>query len=393
MNFVLFGHGGYYNRGSEAIIRTTAKMIKDNDDDAKLTLVSYDYKNDRAANYGIVDHTMNYGNVRYTPPHVMAYGFRKLGMKKLDTKLQYQWLYPLLKSQDVFISTGGDNYCYEEPIDYFHVDKLVKEAGKKLILWGASVDGSKITDNMHEDLKRFDAIVVRETLSYEALKALGLERVHLHPDPAFTLNVEQKALPKEWKEGDTIGINLSPLSMRYAKSGNVFTQAADNMIRHILENTKSNIALIPHVVNPNMPETQDDTVALKPFYERYKDTGRVCMIDHSKNNAEQVKGYISRCRLFIGARTHSTIAAYSTLVPTLVLGYSIKSRGIAKDIFGDHKDHVLPVQDVTDSNTLVEAFDALLHREDAMRAHLSSMMPAYKEESAKAANRIKDVLL
>lgn len=48
--------------------------------------------------------------------------------------------------------------------------------------------------------------------------------------------------------------------------------------------------------------------------------------------------------MFIGARTHATIAAYSSLVPTLVVGYSVKARGIARDLFGTEKNYVLPVQ-------------------------------------------------
>ncbi|MFR4670990.1 MAG: hypothetical protein ACLT69_14285 [Intestinibacter bartlettii] len=56
-----------------------------------------------------------------------------------------------------------------------------------------------------------------------------------------------------------------------------------------------------------------------------------------------IKGYISRCRLY-RARTHATIAAYSTCVPTLVIGYSVKAKGIAKDIFGTYENYVLPVQ-------------------------------------------------
>jgi polysaccharide pyruvyl transferase WcaK-like protein len=39
--------------------------------------------------------------------------------------------------------------------------------------------------------------------------------------------------------------------------------------------------------------------------------------------------------LFIGARTHATIAALSSGVPTLSLSYSNKSKGINRDIFGN----------------------------------------------------------
>jgi len=38
--------------------------------------------------------------------------------------------------------------------------------------------------------------------------------------------------------------------------------------------------------------------------------------------------------LFAGARTHSTIAALSSGVPTLSFAYSIKARGINRDLFG-----------------------------------------------------------
>lgn len=64
--------------------------------------------------------------------------------------------------------------------------------------------------------------------------------------------------------------------------------------------------------------------------------------------AAQYKSIISRCDMFIGARTHATIAAYSTCVPTLVIGYSVKSKGIAKDIFGTDEGLVIPVSEITD---------------------------------------------
>ena len=41
---------------------------------------------------------------------------------------------------------------------------------------------------------------------------------------------------------------------------------------------------------------------------------------------------ISKCRFFLGARTHAMISAYSVCVPSIALGYSIKSKGISKDL-------------------------------------------------------------
>ena len=93
--------------------------------------------------------------------------------------------------------------------------------------------------------------------------------------------------------------------------------------------------------------------------------------DHT---CEELKGYIARCRMFIGARTHATIAAYSSLVPTLVVGYSVKARGIARDLFGTEKNYVLPVQ--------------LLRKEEAIRSQLAAKMPAYKEAAMQTGKEV-----
>lgn len=61
---------------------------------------------------------------------------------------------------------------------------------------------------------------------------------------------------------------------------------------------------------------------LKKLKDQFNDS-RISIID-KEYNCEQLKYIISRCRFFVGARTHATIAAYSSEIPTLVLGYSIK---------------------------------------------------------------------
>ena len=98
-------------------------------------------------------------------------------------------------------------------------------------------------------------------------------------------------------------------------------------------------------------------------------------------NCMELKGFISKCRLFIGARTHATIAAYSTCVPTLVIGYSVKAKGIAKDIFGTYKNYVLPVQSLKNKDDLINGFDWLKNNEDSIRQHLKNFMPSYREQA------------
>ena len=83
----------------------------------------------------------------------------------------------------------------------------------------------------------------------------------------------------------------------------------------------------------------------------------------------ELKGIISKCRFFVGARTHSTIAAYSMGIPTLVVGYSVKARGIARDLFGGEEGYVLPVQKLT-RDKLISAFKNIMIKEKEIQKKL-----------------------
>ncbi|MFR2988275.1 MAG: polysaccharide pyruvyl transferase family protein, partial [Faecalibacillus sp.] len=129
---------------------------------------------------------------------------------------------------------------------------------------------------------------------------------------------------------------------------------------------------------------------LRVLYDKFKDTGRVVMLED--HNCMELKGYISRCRFFIGARTHATIAAYSTCVPTLVIGYSVKAKGIAKDIFGTYENYVLPVQSLSNKDDLVNSFEWMKDNEDGIRKHLNEFMPGYKEKALQGKVEIDKLL-
>ena len=106
----------------------------------------------------------------------------------------------------------------------------------------------------------------------------------------------------------------------------------------------------------------------------------------------ELKGYIARCRFMIAARTHASIAAYSTCVPTLVVGYSVKAKGIAKDIFGSYENYVLPVQSLSKEDELVNAFNWLYQHEDSIRTHLETMMPEYCERALLIKDEIMNLM-
>ena len=170
------------------------------------------------------------------------------------------------------------------------------------------------------------------------------------------------------------------------EGGNIILfEAYCRLIEWILENTDMRIALIPHVIWKG----NDDRVPLKQLYEKYIESQRITLIeDHS---AIELKGYISKCRFFVGARTHATIAAYSSNVPTLVAGYSVKSKGIARDIFGTDVNYVVDTKKLKTDGGLVNAFEWIYKNEESIRAYLTEKMPEYINLAYNAKNALNEL--
>jgi len=84
--------------------------------------------------------------------------------------------------------------------------------------------------------------------------------------------------------------------------------------------------------------------------------------------------------MFVGGRTHAVISAYSTCVPAIALGYSIKSRGIAKDL-GLSEKMVVDSKHIHHEGYLLESFKYLNDNEPAIRKHLCEIIPEYRKKT------------
>lgn len=370
MKKILYMHGGSGNHGCEAIVRTTAKLLGESED-----LVLWSWAKQEDIHYGISSLAGKLVRSeelpRYSLPHIEAFLRHKI-LKQANAYTDV-FVRGLFKNS-IAISVGGDNYCYPWSAQWaVDLDKRIRKVCKYTVLWGCSIDEASITPEVREDLAAFDLITAREPLTYALLKEINPNTVKV-ADSAFLLDTIELPLPKGFSAGNTVGINISPLIANYGE-GSVITENYKTLIRYILTNTDMHICLIPHVIW----EDNDDRVPLKALYEEFCSSGRVCLVnDH---NAMELKGYIARCRFFVGARTHATIAAYSSCVPTLVTGYSVKARGIALDLFGRDKNYVVPVQSMQSADELTEAFRWLYENEENVRNTLEEVMPAYKEKA------------
>ena len=384
MNILMFGHTGSLNRGCEAIVRSSSKIIKDEIGDVNIRLASNRPNTDKIikdVDY-IIDGSEKALNLNLFQKFRIYTELKLFKSEQYVLTERYRNIVDDIDEADVCLSFGGDNYCYGEQDWLYAINKNIKKKGKKLVLWGCSIGSEDLSEKKIKDLKSFNLILARETLTYDVLTSKGLSNVKLMADPAFTMIKEELPLPKGWDKNDTIGLNFSPLVLKRNPKA---MDAIIELIKYILKNTESVIVLTPHV----MEEGNDDFELLKKLYDMFIDTNRVILLPNNLT-AIQYKGYIARMRFFIGARTHATIAAYSNCVPTMVLGYSIKSRGIAKDLFGEEK-LVLGINDISNTEKLTNGFDELLRDESEIRKTLEKRIPEIKKMSYKGAEYLKEL--
>jgi polysaccharide pyruvyl transferase WcaK-like protein len=158
-------------------------------------------------------------------------------------------------------------------------------------------------------------------------------------------------------------------------------------LKRIISETEMNILLIPHVFHER--EDNNDLKFMKQLMQDITHKNRMAIVS-KQYNAMELKYILSQCRYFIGARTHATIGALSSLVPTISLGYSIKSKGINEDIFG-HTDYVVPINEFSCS-LMWEKMTVFFEKEKEIKAHLAASMVNIKQMARSNITFLKELL-
>ena len=385
MKYVMFEHAGSGNHGCEAIVRTTVDMLGKNEYYLQTLNPDEDRHFGLSDSVHLIESKTDSVKLRSLHGTCMRIAAKLGDNKTFALQNSIRRHSALLKNGAVAISIGGDNYCYAGIIGSIS-DKLQAFSAKGIpfVLWGCSVSDQYLNEAVVDDLKKYSLITAREALTIENLRKVGItDTVVSCSDPAFTLQRQNT----DWNSSvfqnhEVIGINISSFMEVYNSFPDATIRNFKVLIEYLLKHTENYIALIPHV----MQEGNDDRIPQKLLADELN-SDRILTLDENLN-CMQLKDIIAKCKQFIGCRTHSTIAAYSTCVPTLVVGYSVKARGIAKDIFGDYNDLLVDVREFKTDHDLLDMYLRFSERENELRTRLQTVMPEYINRAYNARDAI-----
>lgn len=426
MNILITGHHSLGNRGCEAILRSTVSTVRSRFPSARFWVPSSNPQADGQQWPDAADSGVGFIEAPQSNRFLRAWA-RSCRLAPFMAAAPWPQFGPptswrrLITEIDLTLSIGGDNYTMDYGLEslglHVGLSAWSIQQARPVVLWGASVgpfdDATpyrrSIRKSMVQHLRRLHGISVRESLTARHLQSLLGDRrsgdaLPAGPtlvqvaDPAFNLRAQAVDLEPHWPKGSApvLGVNISPLVLAGhgrpegadANDGPLDLDGLAHFIRQRCASGGYRVVLIPHVSSRNgnghcihsIAPQSDDDVLLDRLMERLQGVqglGRIPVWD-----APRIKYAISQCDFFIGARTHSVIAALSSLVPTVALAYSMKAHGIHLDLFG-HEQGVVPSGQLS-LNTLNHALDQLVQRSSVEREHLLTQIPIWRAKALQA---------
>ena len=307
---------------------------------------------------------------------------------------------------DIVISCGGgflNDYSVRSLINNLVKISLSTVLRKPTVIYGQSIGPFQrrlwaiITAQV---LKRVDMILIREEISRELLKNLGVDkpRVFLTADAAFTLcPVDKKSVLKlmlrekiDPEDRPLVGITVRkwffPKSNRPLDEYENYLYTIGRVIDYIVDRMDATIILLPQVtVHPN----DDDRFAATKLCQLVKHP------EHVRNlvtdfSPQEIKGIIGELDLFIGTRMHSNIFALAMRVPTVAISYEHKTEGIMS-MLGLQR-YVIPIDKLRFEDIIAKVDDAWENREKLRE----DLLPKIKKMQANAllnARLVKEFVL
>ncbi len=403
MRKILFvGHGTCQNRGCEAIVRCSSDLIHQYLPDSSFSVISNTAEYDSSLVYNWPTPVKFIPYLRRRTIHTAISSLRR----RLGFSLGYpeglycqRNMHGYYSRADVVVAVGGDNftesYGVDSAVTHINYIKYAQHIKKPTVIWAASIGpfyDEKLRDLAIKIFKETTLITVRERWSQEYLRDLGISHnVQLVADPAFLLKrrrTKRTASISNSSTEFTIGLGISALKSKFLGVSRIeYEQNMAKFINYVTHTYDATVLLIPHV----MYEGNDDLLACRAVREKAERKDRIIFSeDYYNMHVDELKQVIAQCDFFIGYRTHSTIAALSSYIPTIAIAYSKKAWGIFKEVYG-HSSYVVDGSSMTVEN-LIKTFESLISHRESIVQILQKRIPEQKMLAKKAGAYLAAIL-
>lgn len=250
--------------------------------------------------------------------------------------------YRVFKGCDfVWDFTGGDSFSDIYGMKRFCLNSALKQAAiwsKTKFVMGPQTIGP-FTNRFalmwaKHIMKKSATCFVRDSISEEYVKETFKINPLVTTDVAFSL--PYRTVHREEREKICVGFNPSGLlwedTKGFCASKHIklnYKEYVKGVLDYLCKDSNYRVYLIPHVFMNDMGiKEENDLRACHEMKAIFPQTEILCDFE----TPMEAKGTISSMDVFIGARMHATIAAFSAGVPTIPVSYSRKFEGLYHDL-------------------------------------------------------------
>ena len=246
-------------------------------------------------------------------------------------------------------------------------------------------------------LSQVDLLYARDEGSMNELTYIGLaQRATQYPDVAFTLpstaldRVDCSKAVKEFVRDREpfVGISLSNKIIMEEKRDGIPPRYERLMVKFMEEllNAGHRILLVPHSYHPTL--AADDYHFTKRLFQEFSKDER-CLMVEGDLTPQELKTLIGLSKVFIGSRYHSLIAALSSGVPSLSVGWNYKYDGLFS-LFG--MEQFCFHNDTVTLEELLEAYDSLDKQSVSYSEKIQSCLPPILDQVDMSVKNISTLL-
>lgn len=213
----------------------------------------------------------------------------------------------------------------------------------------------------------FDGMIAREKESLEVIKKMSRVNyaVMLSPDIANAMKCSAK---RQGTQYGKVGISVSfQIIKQWGGKKDMYYSCIRSLVEKILQLGCRSVILLPNEIKGK--GIFDDSVVAHEIKTMFADDDQVVVHDVELKNAAETKDEIASCDVFVASRYHSCVAALSSGVPLLVIGWHYKYENLM-ELYGQ-KEWLLSTCDCT-PEILVEKFCGLWHKKESIRRELKN---------------------
>ncbi|MEX1014586.1 MAG: polysaccharide pyruvyl transferase family protein [Candidatus Paceibacterota bacterium] len=244
---------------------------------------------------------------------------------------------------DLVVDLSGDTITedYGPHVTYSHLLPILLAIAfkKPIFICAQSIGPFSITKYFSRYiLNKTTYITTREDTTYKYLVDIGVNKdiIKLTSDMAFMLSPASKKDARtilkiediELSPKPVLGVAISDLVVKKFNSKNSdhdLLLSIAQVLDDFIDSQHGTVLFVGHVTGPDI--SKDDRIVANKIKDMMRNNESAYVIN-GDYSPQELKRIISMCDLFMGARMHANIAALSSCVPTLAIGYSHKTQGI-----------------------------------------------------------------